>query len=156
GSRHEGFIVFLALCLKLFGTTRAAVLIQTAFNALALTLLYGEWRLWAKPRALWMDAVAVVLIVINPFVLFWNCYVRSATLYPSLRALVVLQFARWMRTGRTSSLFAGVVVTMIAWVTRSNAIGLPFAVAVGVSWYAWRALKMKKAVAIGAIAVSVV
>ena len=155
GNRHVGYIVYLALCLKVFGTTRASVLLQTAFNALALTLLYGEWRLWAKPKALWMDGIAVVAIAVNPFVLFWNWYVLAESVYTSLLACLFVSLLQWMRTGRAMPLMAGGLLTFLAWVTRSNAIGLPFAVAVGLSWHAWRERHLKKTVAVVGIAAAV-
>jgi hypothetical protein len=153
---HPGYTVFLALCLTLFGTARAVVFLQLPFSILALALLVAEWHEWARPRRLWIDLAALAAIALNPFVLFWNWYVLSESIYTSLLACLFVSMLRWVRTGRVSSLYAGSLFTILAWLTRTNAIGLLAAVTAAVCSWAVRHRRISRLTAAALITVSVV
>jgi len=153
---HPGYTVFLALCIKVFGTARAVVFLQLPFSILALALLFAEWHEWARPRALWVDLVALATIALNPLVLFWNWYVLSESIYVSLLACLFASMLRWVRTGRVSSLYAGSLFTILAWLTRTNAIALLVAVTAAVSYWALRHHRISRLTAAALLAASVV
>jgi hypothetical protein len=153
---HPGYAVFLALCLKVFGTPRATVFLQVPFSILALALLFAEWHEWARPQGLWIDLAAVAAIALNPFVLFWNWYVLSESIYVSLLVCVFISMLRWVRTSRVSWLYAGSLLTILAWLTRTNGIALLVAVTAAVALWAVRHRRLSRLTATGLLAASVI
>ena len=150
--RDPGYPIFLAVCMKLFGTGETwyaiVLLCQALLGALTVVMTMQLGKHWLPTG--WV-ITSGLLMTVWPHSITISGYLLTETLFGFLCALGLLLLAR--SCARNSTWLAGIAGLVLGAAALTNAVLLPFGTLLA-GWLAWRKLapgKLCLALALGAL-----
>jgi len=126
---YIGFISVLTFFDTILGSYRWLIFFQSLLSSVVLAALYFELLESLGSTARKQKATALVLLLMNPEIAYWNMYVLTDSLYATYLAALFWLGLRWVRTNRAVWLGSLVLASILMSFHRPTAVIVPVIVA---------------------------